>query len=214
MTKYSHDTSFFDVIDTEEKAYFLGLLYADGNVSKKVISISLQEQDKHILDKFKECLKYTGPIISVTKKGNRKQQYKLTITSEPLVVSLSKWGMFPNKGFKLTFPQISPSLYNHFIRGYFDGDGCIYVNPKNYDYLFSIVATKEVLEPLQNILIKELGLNKTKLYNPPKVKGMNLFILTYQGRINVALIKDYLYTNATIYLQRKYEKFMVLSSQI
>lgn len=209
--KYKHNTSYFKEINTQEKAYLLGLLYADGNVSKNVLSISLQEQDKHIIERFKKALKYTGPILPIKKTGNRKQQWKLSVTSPDLVKDLLDHGMFPNKGCFLKFPINMPyKLVSHFIRGYFDGDGCIYSNPKNKDYLFSIVSTKEVLEYFRDIFIHEVGLSRTKLYNPPKAKDKNLYILTYQGRNNIRLIRAFLYKRAHIFLQRKKDKFFTI----
>lgn len=206
--KYKHNTSYFKKINTQEKAYFLGLLYADGNISKKVLSITLQEQDKPILEKFKNALKYTGPLTLNKKSGNRQSQWKLGITSTNLVKDLLNHGMFPNKGFFLKFPTTIPyNLTSHFIRGYFDGDGCIYSNSKNHDYLFSVVSTKEILEYFRDIFIQELGLSRTKLYNPPKVKDKNIYILTYQGKNNVKLIRSFLYKKANVFLQRKHDKF-------
>jgi intein-encoded DNA endonuclease-like protein len=207
-TKYTHDITYFDQIDTAEKAYFLGLLYADGNISKNVLSISLQEEDKIILEKFKMHIKYTGPVKLVKKTGNRKQQYRLSITSQFLVSALFKYGLYPNKGTSLIFPvNLNSLLYSHFIRGYFDGDGCIYTNNNHKDYLFSIVGPYQFLEYIQNILIDNLQLNKTKLYNPKNCKINNLHILTYQGRNNLIKIRKFLYKDHTLYLNRKYLKF-------
>lgn len=210
-TKYTHDKKFFQKIDTEEKAYFLGLLYADGNVSKNVLSISLQEQDRSILDKLKNALSYTGPITPITKKDKRKQQWKLAITSKELIISLLTHGLYPNKGTTLKFPDTVPSfLLVHFIRGYFDGDGCIYTNFKNHDYLFSIVAPQNFLLKIQELMIKDLSLTKTKLYNPKNCKDTQLHILTYQGRKNLLRIRDWLYKDANIYLSRKKDKFFII----
>jgi hypothetical protein len=210
-TKYSHNQDFFSIINTEEKAYFLGLLYADGNVTKKVLSISLQEKDKPILVKFKDVLNYTGPILSVKKLGNRQQQWKLSITAPNLIQDLLPHGLYPNKGTTLTFPTtISENLYHHFIRGYFDGDGCIYTNNINKDYLFSMLGPFDFLSKVQSILIKELYLNKTKLYNPKNCKITQLHVLTYQGKQNLIKISDYLYNDANYYLDRKYDKFKSL----
>jgi len=206
--KYKHNTSYFKEIDTQEKAYLLGLLYADGNIFNNTLSITLQEQDKPIIERFKKALKYTGPVLPIKKSGNRKQQWKLSVTSPDLVKDLLDHGMFPNKGFFLKFPISMPyKLASHFIRGYFDGDGCIYTNPKNHDYLFSVVSTKEVLKYFRDIFIHELGLSRTQLYNPPKAKNKNLYILTYQGKNNVRLIRGFLYKRANIFLQRKKDKF-------
>lgn len=208
-TKHTHNIDYFKKINTEAKAYFLGLLYADGNIYKNKLSISLQDKDKHILETFKNSILATNPIYKITKKeANRQLQWELSISGKNIVQDLLTHGLYPNKGFSLTFPTTIPDyLIHHFIRGYFDGDGCIYHNPKRYDYLFSIVATKEVNIGIQDILIKILHLNKTNLYNPPKMINKNLYILTYQGGNSVRKIRDYLYKNATIYLQRKYDKF-------
>lgn len=208
MRKYTCDEKYFMHIDTEEKAYFLGLLYADGNVHKKVLSISLQEEDKHILEYLKKTLQYTGPITTIKKKDNRKQQFDLSITSQILVDDLSNHGLYPCKSTSLIFPiTLVPELTVHFIRGYFDGDGCVYVHPKTNDYLFSIVGPLQFLEIIQNIFIKEIGLNKTKLYNPKNCKVTQLHVLTYQGKQNLLKIRNWLYANTTCYLNRKYTKF-------
>lgn len=206
--QYSHNRNYFNKIDTESKAYFLGLLYADGSVFKNRLSISLQEIDKHILETFKEFICYTGPLTLNKKSGNRVNQWQLAITSLTIVSDLFTHGVFSNKGFKLTFPRSVPDLLlHHFIRGYFDGDGCIYSNPKNQDYLFSMISTFSFLEDIQTIMIKNLELNKTKLYNPKNCKDNQLHILTYQGGRSIRKIREWLYKDATIYLTRKREKF-------
>ena len=71
--KYSLDINYFDVIDTQDKAYILGLLYADGNVSlnKCTISLSLQESDMEILEKMNICLGYDRPLEIVSQKNHK-----------------------------------------------------------------------------------------------------------------------------------------------
>lgn len=207
-TKYKHNENFFSIIDTEEKAYYLGLLYADGNVSNRVLSISLQEKDGYILEKLKNFINYTGPILTINKPGNRQKQIKLSITSPTLIKDLFRHGLYPNKGTTLKFPTTVPKqLQHHFIRGYFDGDGCIYVNNKSKDYLFSMLGPQDFLINVQDILINNLEINRTKLYNPKNCKITQLHVLTYQGRQNVSKIFSLIYLNATIFLERKYNKF-------
>jgi intein-encoded DNA endonuclease-like protein len=207
-TKYTHDKNFFNTINTEVKAYYLGLLYADGNVTNNVLSISLQEKDKDILEKFKEHLKYTGPLLSINKSGNRQNQIKLSITSPKLVTDLLKHGLYPNKGTTLMFPSTIPEkLQHHFIRGYFDGDGCVYANDKSKDYLFSMLGPENFLINVQNILINNLAINRTKLYNPKNCKITKLHVLTYQGKQNLNKISSFIYFKATVFLERKYIKF-------
>lgn len=211
MTKYSHNKDYFKVIDTEDKAYFLGLLYADGNISNNIMSINLQEKDKHILDSFKTFINYTGPLTINIKEGNRQTQWKLSIVSNNLVNDLLIHGIMPLKSFKLTFPTTIPKeLQHHFIRGYFDGDGCIYVPNNKADCSFSLVSTFELLDSIKVILVNELQFNNNNLYNPPKVKGKNVFTLSYYGRKSLIKLREWLYKDATIYLNRKYDKFFSL----
>jgi transcriptional regulator with XRE-family HTH domain len=211
---YNLDETYFDKIDTEEKAYFLGLLYADGNnfTPNHTVSISLQESDKEILIKFKNAIKSTRPIEKIIKKlKNRQTQYRVNITNSNFSKILFNKGLIPNKSLILTYPTfLSPSLNTSFIRGYFDGDGCIYSNFKNHDYSFSIVGTKKLLTNIQNIMIKDLKLNQTKLYNPKSQKHNNLYIMSYSGGKNIRLIREWLYKDSTIYLQRKFDKFKTI----
>ncbi|MEK6878698.1 MAG: hypothetical protein AABY22_03775, partial [Nanoarchaeota archaeon] len=62
--KHFFDFDFFNIINTEEKAYFLGLLYSDGFITKNgnQVVISLQENDVDILEKFKKSIKFTGDL--------------------------------------------------------------------------------------------------------------------------------------------------------
>jgi intein-encoded DNA endonuclease-like protein len=208
-TKYTLNHNYFDKIDNEEKAYFLGFLYADGNVINKKVTLCLQEKDKHILDCFKNSLQYTGPITINNKTGNRQTQFKLVITSELLVKALNIHGVYPHKAFNLSFPANLPkNYYNHFIRGYFDGDGCIYIHQNKTDYLISMIGPKIFLESIQTILVDSVKVNRTKLYNPKNCKENGLHTLTYQGRKNVIKIGDFLYKNATCFLNRKHSKYL------
>lgn len=211
MTKYTYNKDYFKIIDTEDKAYFLGLLYADGNVHNNKMTINLQEKDKHILETFKLYINYTGPLTNNIKKENRQPQWRLGITSSELVNDLLIHGIIPVKSFKLTFPTTIPKeLQHHFIRGYFDGDGCIYVPNNKANCSFSLVSTFELLESIKLILVNELQFNNNNLYNPPKVKGKNVFTLSYYGRKSLIRLRNWLYKDATIYLNRKHDKFFLL----
>jgi hypothetical protein len=138
--------NYFDQIDTEDKAYFLGLLFADGNnyVKSKnrkyyTISIVLQERDKKILEKMRDTIA-PGYNLYFYKPKNKNCQntYKLSIRNKHLSDQLSSLGCVPAKSLILKFPNHNifknKNLIKHFIRGYFDGDGClgIYNLKKNY----------------------------------------------------------------------------------
>lgn len=127
--KYAKNKHVFDCIDTEEKAYWLGFLYADGNVSKtNRIRLSLAEQDYSTLEKFSNFIYSKNRIKHYVQRKylHRQNLIYVDVGSKYMSEKLTNLGCTPNKTFLLTFPDwIDKNLINHFIRGYFDGDGCL-----------------------------------------------------------------------------------------
>ena len=207
--KYNLDESYFSKIDTNQKAYLLGLLYADGNNNEKnnTITLYFQEKDKHILEEIKILLKTNIPLqIIKPRKETHQVGYKLVITSSKMSKDLSKHGVISNKTFFLTFPNIEETLISHFIRGYFDGDGCI-INLKGRERV-SLVGTDLLLDKIQDIFYEKLLIKKTIRYKRNKEK--NISTCYYKGKLLCQKIKEFLYRNSTIHFHRKYEKFMSL----
>lgn len=214
--KYSCIEDYFENIDSEDKAYFLGLMYADGCVSNiKNISmrISLQEKDGYILESFKEKIKFTGNLYtkSLNKNNpNHQNQKTLCIYSRKLVKDLIKQGCVSSKSLILNFPikeQVPDHLIHHFIRGYFDGDGCISIkrNKTNLKLHFNLAGTYQFLFNLQKILISILGISKTKIIKCGKSQAFQLNITANK---DIEKIKNYLYNdNSNLFLTRKREKF-------
>lgn len=209
--KYKIDNDYFNEIDTEEKAYILGLLYADGTYSKSnnTISLSLQEKDVSILNKINKLFQPDKPLYFIKKKQESHQnQYRLIISSKPICEKLLLMGLMSDKSFKIRFPNIKECLINHFIRGFFDGDGCIsifLIKNKYKSCSFSITSNKIFLEHIQKIFMSILNLSKTKLSKDNR--GNNINSLVYGGKQNCLKIRDYLYKDATIFLIRKHDKF-------
>jgi hypothetical protein len=210
--KYNIDETFFDVIDTEEKAYFLGFLYADGynNTDRNSVNLSLKESDKDILIRLNNLIQPDKPLQYVEFKKetrgykNSSNQYRLAIANKHISERLTELGCCKNKTHIITFPseeQVPKHLQRHFIRGYFDGDGCV------SNRVFSMVGTELFLITVQEIMIDKLGLTKTKLDKRHKKRENNITSIRYCGSSNLRKIMDWFYTDATIYLDRKYEKF-------
>lgn len=132
--KYKLNEAYFDFIDNQNKAYILGFLFADGynSIPKHTVTMSLQEDDKEILEKIR-CEIGSEKELEFLDYSNKhdfgytyKNQWRLNMFSKHMCDSLDKLGMHQNKSLILEFPDIDKSLYRHFIRGYFDGDGdCI-----------------------------------------------------------------------------------------
>ncbi len=114
---------------TSEMAYVLGFFIADGNMSRNKRGscyIEFHITDKEILEKMRTALKSSHKISERKKIYGHKKVYRLQIGSKLLFENLMSLGVFPRKSKKIRLPSIPDGLFNHFLRGYFDGDGCVY----------------------------------------------------------------------------------------
>lgn len=197
------DGSFFETINTEEKAYWLGFLFADGYNSEKrgCIEIGLSSTDKDHLEKLKISLSAEHEIKTRNQYGY--ESVRLMFNSRQMSTDLANHGCVQKKSLVLVFPETVPTeLEHHFIRGYFDGDGCISVNTISGKVNTSFIGTESFLESVR----KRMKLSDTKL----ELKG-NAFTLQYGGRINALKIFEYLYKDSTVFLDRKRDKFLIVS---
>ena len=152
----------FSDIDSSDKAYWLGFLFADGSVDwiSRIMNITLIDKD-HLV-KFQEFL---GSDYDIKFIGNR-NIYSLTISSIDLVKDLIKNGCLTNKSKRLKYPSIPSGFDRDFIRGYFDGDGCWSTNfQKGYFYFDIVSCSLPILEGIQQRIVKECNLNTHKIYH-------------------------------------------------
>lgn len=197
--KYPIDQYFFDKIDTEEKAYFLGFLYADGCNHKNSTKVSmwLKETDREILEKFRKILQPSKPL-TYGKKKIGSNQYGIQISNRRISESLTNLGCVPNKTFILKFPTKSqvPSEYlRHFLRGFFDGDG--WIGKKE----ISITSTNDFCKELQRILLDKFNL-KSRKRRKNKVTELCLSVNSSKVFLN------WIYNDCSVYLERKYQKYL------
>lgn len=212
--RYKRNQHYFDNIDTPNKAYILGLLYADGcNFTKhNSITLSLQESDKDILERIKQELGYTGELrfspLSL-KNSRHKNHYILNINDEILSRRLNELGVVDNKSLKITFPDfITKELISHFIRGYFDGDGCIYLDKKRNKCQTQTVGTKDFCEHL-SIILKEIGCKNNIKH--PKQCHENTFVIQTSGNKSSYTFLSWLYNSSDMKIQRKYNTYINFS---
>ena len=202
----------FENINTEEKAYWLGFIAADGCIdfkSEKRLSFSLKESDFEHLQKFATFLKSPIEIKSYVVTANEKlfNICQLTVISYKLCQDLIKLGCTPRKSLTLNIKldQINIEFHKDFWRGYFDGDGCIGVNSK--ESYSAILGTKEMLDKFLNFI--KINDIQTKVVPRYKHKTKNnTFVIGFR-RIKNKKIMDLLYSNSTVFLNRKkaiYEK--------
>lgn len=191
-----HD--YFSKIDTEYKAYYLGLLYADGTIeirdkSQPQLRIELKTNDKYILEILKNELQSDNKI-SDTKKGC----CRFGVHSNQLVQDLSNYKIVPNKSHKLDrLITLDEPYMSHFIRGIFDGDGWVY--KRQYSLTIGFCGTKEAMESIEEYLRDKLDLLKVKVGCYSKKAPF----FTHSSKISAKKIYDYLYNDSSIYLKRK-----------
>lgn len=199
--KYYRNEQFFDTIDTEQKAYVLGLFMADGynDTKKGIIRLKLQAKDIALLYKVRSIMSYEGGLHKhYYRNPNQQDQFALQISSRHLSNRLAELGVVPHRRYGMSFPNYLPkALVPHYIRGFFDGNGSI------YNSRVSISGNADFIREIQTILINELGVSKTKVAKQNTACGnMHLYRLK-----DISALSDYLYQNATVYLQRKRDKF-------
>lgn len=211
--KYKLNENYFNKIDTEEKAYFLGLLYADGynNTDKYAVVLALQKRDKDILNTLRKAIGTNKPLwLSPRNNPNHQDIYICTICSKQISRDLNRLGCIKTKSLVLEFPthnQVPTKLIRHFIRGYFDGDGCISVQ-QNFNQLkifCNLTSTESFCKSLQNIL-KSLGIF-SKLYTrfPERKTSTRQLVLTRQKDIKKFL--RWIYNKSAVSLCRKYKLY-------
>jgi intein-encoded DNA endonuclease-like protein len=212
--RYAVNDYFFDDIDTEKKAYWLGVLYADGCVThiRSTKYIVFSSVDKDWLEQYKQDIEYTGPILREYHSKYSKYIWKVKVTSEHMYQSLANKGVFERKSKSIVFPSfdiVPASLMNHFVRGYFDGDGSvgIYKNVSNKTWKRLHVSIVSGSVSFISDLRKYLLENDIKPL--PKIairKRGTLGILT-ASLIAGLKLRSFLYDNATTFLKRKHDKF-------
>ncbi|MDD5463678.1 MAG: LAGLIDADG family homing endonuclease [Candidatus Moranbacteria bacterium] len=196
---------------TQEMAYTLGYFYADGSMQDspsirgKYMRISSAE--KNNLIKIKEWMQ-SQHIITERQRDGENILYLLKIGSHELYKDLEKLGLYPNKSLTIKFPDIPKKFLNHFVRGYFDGDGCVRVcmkKGKTQPLIISklcTVFTSGSKEFLEELAVKIRGCTETnllKVYN-----GNRAFMLSYTTGDSVKIFK-FMYGNMTkpVFLERK-----------
>ncbi|MEI6191192.1 MAG: LAGLIDADG family homing endonuclease [bacterium] len=115
---------------TSEMAYVLGFFAADGyiTVNKRGASFwSIQITDKDLLYKIRDCIESEHKISERVGKGNEKNLYRLQIGSYEMCADLNKLGYRQNKTKSLFLPNVPDKYFSHFVRGYFDGDGNVWM---------------------------------------------------------------------------------------
>lgn len=221
---YNCEYDFFKNIDTEEKAYWLGFICADGYVSinqktnSGYVGIELQARDVEHLKKFNRSLNGNYKITFRDRPcllHGSNQLHKMCgirICSIDMANDLRLLGLSNDKTYTLQLPTIQNDLMPHFIRGFFDGDGCIYFHKKNghIDHTRCNIdsISKDFLQQIREYLYSQ-GINSYFLENQrDDDKYAKAYRLQIAGVEHTQKFLHYIYDNATIYLDRKYQRYL------
>lgn len=193
----------FETIDTEEKAYWLGFLYADGSVSStdNRIELGLAERDLKQIEKFKD---FIGIPNKISYRPTTKS-YRYSFKSISCKADLIRQGCVPKKSLILKFPtedQVPKNLIKHFIRGYFDGDGW-FTNTEEC-FQVGIIGTEDFIKGfLDNITIYN---KENKIFDVHRKDRAKRYV--FGAYVDVLNFLNWIYQDATIYLDRKYEHYL------
>lgn len=211
--KSNFNDKLFDNIDSEEKAYWLGFIFADGTISSDPLydykkksytfELSLKNEDSNHLEKLRTLFNTPRPII------NSENRCRLLVNSKHLWETLNNYGCTPRKSLTLQFPDKNifktEDLIRHFIRGYFDGDGCIsYGNTDHTILNMQLLGTKNFL---QNILLYlPMEFRDLTLRHNHNNENEETYLINTSNKKAYRFFK-YLYENSNVFLDRKYQRF-------
>lgn len=220
VRKWSLKEDYFDCIDTQNKAYILGFLYADGynDVKKKAIRLQLRYDDKEILEKINlelgsnRPLKFINCSCKVAKNGFvSKDMYSLEVYGTHICDSLNNLGMTQGKSLTLKFPVfLDDDLIRHFIRGYFDGDGSFSYSNANssqrYQGLVTITSTENFCLECLSYIRSKINVGGS-IFDSSCHNGITK-VISIGGNVQCKLFLDWLYEDSEMYLKRKHDKYL------
>lgn len=194
--KYNFDDNYMSSIDTERKAYFLGWIASDGSISPKgTISFNIHKKDRYILDELRDLICTEIPL-----KLNDENKITLSINSKQMTQDVCRYlSIEPGKKDSIVqFPKLDDTQLSwDFLRGYFDGDGSVNCSSSGYPRCSITSNSQMMLESIKKFSGYPCYISKNNI----EWGGIN--VLDFLGR---------LYKDSSIYLKRKYDKFVSISS--
>lgn len=203
----------FESIETEEQAYITGLLFADGYISHMQIGLRLKKSDKNLVEKIRN---YFSSEITMSEDA---ASYGFVISSDIACQNLKNLGKVKT-GEPIHIPEMNASLVRHFLRGYFDGDGTIFICNNNGNKFFKAnicCVTTNILEEFKEVLLeneisstinKENRKGKTmRIPEGTCVCSFDMYRLFIRKKDSIEKFYHYLYDNCNIWLERKRKIF-------
>lgn len=218
--KINHN--YFENIDSDKKAYFLGFIMADGCITtpspnsknkSSYLVTRIQKRDDYIIESLnKEITPYKNLYFFKYKNPNRQEQSIHAVYSNKVCEDLGRLGVTPRKSGNESFPNIPKSLIGAFTRGYMDGDGCVYIRKEYTDKKGKVLFSNIVkFVCLSKSFLEELKNNLNNIGNIRKIERKNcrtVYEYAILRKKDLAYFYDLIYKDATIFLKRKKDKFL------
>ncbi len=207
---------YFDEIDTPNKAYWLGFFYADAYNSdlNDTFKITLNGKDIGHLNKLATIVNLSLDRVYREINPEGYDVCNIHFYSKHMCEIMTKHGCPRAKSFIIKYPEwLADNLHQHFIRGVFDGDGCLTFRKKQKEWKWSLMSTKEVCEGIHNIVLQKACVNINYFYSSNT--NNNTYILITSGNEKIKKVMDWLHSNSTVEnrLDRKFEKYQALVLQ-
>lgn len=215
-----HD--FFSKIETELQAYLLGFYAADGNINekRKTLRIHLQKQDSDLVYLYKDSISPDARVFTIQEhettgrsgmKVTAHESFGVDITSSKLCNDLVNLGIGYNKSYSdLHIPEMPKKLIRHFIRGYFDGDGCftewLAIEKGKSDRVRGKIDICGKTISIFDEFIKFFAEHDIK-FNLNFLKRDNMYRMSTSSRKEIIKVFHLLYDDSNFYLSRKFNKF-------
>jgi len=205
VVKYDFNESYFETIDSEDKAYFLGFIVADGCVSDKTNTIKIIQKETDILYEFKKYINSDGVVFT----SRNRNISSFSVSSSKTKSDLENLGIHSNKTMIVKYPNIPNNLQNHFMRGVFDGDGCITLRTDKRDkqqrgQVNICSGSYDFIRDYYDKLVLFADLSGRNKIRCPKG---TYHVVDWGGLSDVENIYNFLYKDSTIFLKRKKETF-------
>lgn len=177
------------------------------------LQLSLSSVDRAHIEKFKQCIQSSHPIREYACTDYSQGFYsRIIIEDKHVFDSLETLGMTTNKSLTVAYPNISEQLDAPFIRGYFDGNGCISCNMSHNFWECNITSTYEMLAEI----FKRLPVNADKQFAPKQrhpERRVNNWTFRFGGNQQCLNILEWLYAGSDelTRLDRKYDKYIELA---
>jgi hypothetical protein len=191
-SKHTLDDAYFSSIETQEQAYWLGFIYADGHVGPRHVDLQLSDKDHEHILRFRDVLG-----SSYEPKDTQNGRTRVVLSSKRMADDLRALGIKT----QMRIPDMSPDLVRHFVRGLFDGDGSAWkympAGRTKWRYMAEFLGTERMVREIADLL----GLRAR-----PKL-GRGIHRVMGSSVADLAALYEYLYDGATVYLERKRVEF-------